>query len=118
MDEQNHPTHQDPFLNLLFNDGLQNALPRIAEILINAAMLLERETHIGAAPYQRGVERSDREKVSVPCGLKTNAKTQEGSQLLKGELVTVEKVGAGGRITRGTGGFWTAITANSCVDTP
>ena len=58
MDEQNHPTHQDPFLNLLFNDGLQNALPRIAEILINAAMLLERETHIGAAPYQRGVERN------------------------------------------------------------
>jgi len=50
MDEQNYPTHQDPFLNLLFNDGLQNALPRIAEILINAAMLLERETHIGAAP--------------------------------------------------------------------
>jgi transposase-like protein len=58
MDEQNHLTHQDPFLNLLFNDGLQNALPRIAEILINAAMLLERETHIGAAPYQRGVERN------------------------------------------------------------
>ena len=58
MDEQNHPTHQDPFLNLLFNDGLQNALPRIAEILINAAMLLEREIHIGAAPYQRGVERN------------------------------------------------------------
>ena len=58
MDEQNHPTHQDPFLNLLFNDGLQNALPRIAEILINTAMLLERETHIGAAPYQRGVERN------------------------------------------------------------
>jgi putative transposase len=35
-----------------------NALPRIAEILMNTAMLLERETHIGAAPYQRGVERN------------------------------------------------------------
>jgi len=58
MDEQNHTTQQDPLINLLFNDGLQNALPRIAEILMNAAMLLERETHIGAAPYQRGVERN------------------------------------------------------------
>jgi len=58
MDEQNYTTQQDPLINLLFNDGLQNALPKIAEILMNAAMLLERETHIGAAPYQRGVERN------------------------------------------------------------
>ncbi len=58
MDEHPHTTQQDPLLNLLFNDGLQNALPRIAEILMNTAMLLERETHIGAAPYQRGVERN------------------------------------------------------------
>jgi transposase-like protein len=58
MDEQKQTTHQDPLINLLFDDGLQNALPRIAEILMNAAMLLERETHIGAAPYQRGIERN------------------------------------------------------------
>jgi putative transposase len=58
MDEQYQSTRQDPLINLLFDDGLQNALPRIAEILMNAAMLLERETHIGAAPYQRGIERN------------------------------------------------------------
>ena len=58
MDEHKQTTHQDPLINLLFNDGLQIALPRIAEILMNAAMLLERERHIGAAPYQRGVERN------------------------------------------------------------
>ena len=58
MDEQHHPTQQDPFLNLLLNEGLYNALPRITEILTNTAMLLERETHIGATPYQRGVERN------------------------------------------------------------
>jgi len=58
MDEQHQTTQQDSLLNLLLNEGLQNALPRIAEILINTAMLLERETHIGAAPYQRGVERN------------------------------------------------------------
>ena len=58
MDEQHQTTQQDPLLNLLLNEGLQNALPRIAEILMNTAMLLERETHIGAAPYQRGIERN------------------------------------------------------------
>ena len=58
MDEHKQTTHQDPLINLLFDDGLQNALPRIAEILMNAAMLLEREKHIGAAPYQRGAERN------------------------------------------------------------
>ena len=35
--------------------------------------------------------------------LKANAKTQEGRQLLNGELVTVAKVGAEGRITLGDG---------------
>jgi len=58
MDEHNQTTHHDPLINLLFDGGLQNALPRIAEILMNAAMLLEREQHIGAAPHQRGVERN------------------------------------------------------------
>jgi len=58
MDEQNQTIRQDQLINLLFDDGLQNALPRIAEILMNAAMLLERETHLGAAPYQRGTERN------------------------------------------------------------
>ena len=58
MDEHNQTTLHDPLINLLFDGGLQNALPRIAEILMNAAMLLERETHIGAAPYQRGTERN------------------------------------------------------------
>jgi transposase-like protein len=58
MDEQNQTICQDQLINLLFDGGLQNALPRIAEILMNAAMLLERETHLGAAPYQRGTERN------------------------------------------------------------
>jgi transposase-like protein len=58
MDEQNQTICQDQLINLLFDGGLQNALPRIAEILMNAAMLLERETHLGAAPYQRGIERN------------------------------------------------------------
>jgi hypothetical protein len=59
MDEQNQTTHQHPLINLLFDDGLQKALPRIAEILINAAMLLEREIHIGITP-ETGHGRSNR----------------------------------------------------------
>jgi transposase-like protein len=58
MDEPTQTIPHDPLINLLFDSGLQNALPRIAEILMNAAMLLEREAHIGAAPYQRGTERN------------------------------------------------------------
>lgn len=57
MNEQKQTNHQDQLINLLFDEGLQNALPRIAELLMNTAMLLEREAHIGAAPYQREVER-------------------------------------------------------------
>ncbi|MCX8512030.1 MAG: IS256 family transposase [Chthoniobacteraceae bacterium] len=58
MNEQNQTTTPDSLINLLFDDGVHRALPRIAEILMNAAMLLEREAHIGASPYQRGVARN------------------------------------------------------------
>ena len=71
MDEHKQTTHQDPLINLLFDGGLQNALPRIAEILMNAAMLLEREKHIGAAPYQRGTERNGYANGFKPRGFQT-----------------------------------------------
>ncbi len=40
-------------LNLLLEHGLSDGLPRIAEMLLNAAMLLERSAHLGADPHQR-----------------------------------------------------------------
>jgi len=58
MNEQTQPNSHDTLINLLFDDGLQNAIPKIIEILMNTAMLLERERHIGAAPHQRRVERN------------------------------------------------------------
>jgi transposase-like protein len=58
MDKQNQTADQDLLIHLLFDHGFQKALPRIAEILMNAPMLLERENHIEAAPYQRGIERN------------------------------------------------------------
>ncbi len=56
MNEQNQNKPHDSLINLLLADGLENAIPKIAELLMNTAMLLEREHHIGAAPHQRGVE--------------------------------------------------------------
>ena len=42
-------THHD-LINLLLQDGLGEGLPKIAELLMNAAMLMERAKHIGAGP--------------------------------------------------------------------
>ncbi len=42
----------DPITSLL-EDGLGDALPRIAEMLMNAAMCLERSAHLRAEPHQR-----------------------------------------------------------------
>ena len=58
MNEQNEATLQDQLLKILFAEGLGEGLANIAQLLMNAAMLIERENHIGAGPYQRGVERN------------------------------------------------------------
>jgi len=58
MDEQSQNNSHHSLINLLLADGLENAIPKIAELLMNTAMLLERERHIGAAPNQRNVERN------------------------------------------------------------
>ena len=54
MDEhQPTPTTHHDLINLLLHDGLGEGLPKIAELLMNAAMLMERAKHIGAGPYER-----------------------------------------------------------------
>jgi transposase-like protein len=58
MNEQTNDTLQDQILKILFAEGLGEGLSNIAQILMNAAMLIERENHIGVGPYQRGVERN------------------------------------------------------------
>lgn len=40
-------------INALLQDGLGEGLPRIAEMLLNAAMLLERASHMQAESYER-----------------------------------------------------------------
>lgn len=46
MNEQFKDNSGSSLPNLIFDEGLQDALPRIAEILLNAAMLIERESKI------------------------------------------------------------------------
>jgi transposase-like protein len=58
MNEQTEATLQDQLLKILFADGLGEGLANIAQLLMNAAMLIERENHIGAGPYQRGAGRN------------------------------------------------------------
>lgn len=53
----NHDTLTEEAINLLIENGLAEALPRIAEMLLNAAMLIERSAHLGAKPYERTEER-------------------------------------------------------------
>jgi len=44
---------------VLINNGCENALPKVMETLLNKAMIMERENHINAKPYERNEERVD-----------------------------------------------------------
>jgi hypothetical protein len=54
--QQNTQT-EDP-INLLLKHGLAEGLPQIAEMLMNAAMLIERNAHLCADPYERNEARN------------------------------------------------------------
>jgi putative transposase len=56
MNDPSQNNQHPDLINLLLEDGLENAIPKISELLMNAAMLLERIAHIGAEPNQRNVE--------------------------------------------------------------
>jgi len=58
MNKQTDSTLQDQLIKILFAEGLGDGLVNIAQLIMNAAMLIERENHIGADPYQRGVQRN------------------------------------------------------------
>ena len=56
MNEHTQNTQDLDLINILLADGLENSIPKICELLMNSAMLLERIQHLGAAPNQRNVE--------------------------------------------------------------
>ena len=49
----NHDTLTQDSINVLIEHGLAEGLPRIAEMLLNAAMIIERSAHLGAGPFER-----------------------------------------------------------------
>lgn len=56
MNEHSQNNQHPDLINILLEDGLENAIPKISALLMNAAMLLERIGHIGADPNERNVE--------------------------------------------------------------
>ena len=56
MNEQYNDTLSQELINILLQQGLSDGLKTVAQTLMNTAMLLERQQHLNASPYQRGVE--------------------------------------------------------------
>ncbi len=54
MSGQPETTTTQDAINTLLQNGLSDGLPTVAEMLLNAAMLLERAAFLQAAPYERG----------------------------------------------------------------
>ena len=52
MTYQNNCTLPEEILEQIASDGME-AIPELIRILINEAMQLERDRHLGAGPYER-----------------------------------------------------------------
>lgn len=71
MTEHYDPTLNENAINLLLQNGLADSLPQIAQLLMNAAMLLERTVHLQAEPHQRCDTRTGHANGFKPRGLQT-----------------------------------------------
>ncbi len=71
MTRQDNDTLGDEAINTLLHAGLSDGLPRIAEMILNAAMLLERASHVQAGPYERVDERNGHANGFKPRSLQT-----------------------------------------------
>lgn len=58
MDEQTKINSQDDLINLLLNNGITDGMKPVMELLLNAAMLMERTTHLNAKPHERSPDRN------------------------------------------------------------
>lgn len=72
MTERQNNTTDSQAINTLLQHGLADGLPRIAEMLLNAAMLLERNAHLQASPHERTDARSGYANGFKPRGLNTS----------------------------------------------
>lgn len=72
MNEQTETTQTNEFINLMLNGGLREGAPRIMELIMNAAMIVERNAHLQAAPHQRCEERTGYANGFKPRSLNTS----------------------------------------------
>ena len=67
-----HDTLTDDTINTLLQNGLYEGIPLIAEMLANAAMILERVSHLRVGPYERGEARDGQANGFKSRGLQTS----------------------------------------------
>lgn len=70
MTYQQQYTLPDELLEHIASQGL-DALPELLRIIINTAMLVERQHYLGVAPYERSAERTDQANGFKPKTVKT-----------------------------------------------
>ena len=70
MTYQEHYTLSDELLTRLTQEGLA-ALPELVRIVVNTAMLAERQQYLGAGPYERSPDRTDQANGFKPKTVKT-----------------------------------------------
>ncbi len=70
MTYQEHYTLPADLLELLQQEGLA-ALPEALRVVINTAMLAERQHYLGVGPYERSSERTDQANGFKPKTVKT-----------------------------------------------
>jgi transposase-like protein len=72
MTGHTEPTTTEDAINTLLQHGLAEGLPRIAEMILNAAMLLERAAHLGVGAYERAEHRNGHANGFKPRALQTS----------------------------------------------
>jgi hypothetical protein len=57
MTEPTESNTKSQLINMLFEYGLADGMPQIAQLLLNAAMIIQRSEHLGVDEYQRSDKR-------------------------------------------------------------
>jgi putative transposase len=58
MNGQTNDNFSEHLIKILLNQGLSDGLVTVAQMLMNSAMLIERERHVGVAPNKHSTERN------------------------------------------------------------
>jgi transposase-like protein len=72
MTEHTNDILTNQTINTLLQNGIFEGIPLIAEMLANAAMILERAQHLNVAAYERGAARDGQANGFKPRGLQTS----------------------------------------------